>query len=141
MADFRDVKNKVERILTNNFTTQLGADGEYFVRAEATGAIIRGIDMEMGVLVHIRALVLSNVPITPELLLEVATSDFMFGSLRLAVTDNDLGFIWMEHNLLGDFLDEQELVYATIAVGMTADDIDDVWQQRFGGNRAIDGQK
>ena len=129
----------MERILTNNFATQIGSQGEYFVRAESTGAIISCVDLEAAVLIHIRALVLSNVPITQELVLEVATSDFMFGNLRLEIGDDNLGRLWMEHNLLGDFLDEQELVYATISVGSGADDIDDVWQQRFGGNRAIDG--
>jgi hypothetical protein len=43
-----------------------------------------------------------------------------------------------EHNILGDNLDEPELVATVTALISTANNLDDELQKKFGGKRTID---
>lgn len=43
--------------------------------------------------------------------------------------------VWLAHNLLGDFLDAEELLASVGMMAVVADKIDDELQQRYGGRR------
>ena len=66
-------------------------------------------------------------------------SKFLFGSVT--VYDNEATadcFVVFDHTLLGDYLDLDELTGAIAMVARTADDLDDVVHDRFGGKRYTD---
>ena len=49
-----------------------------------------------------------------------------------------LGYIMLEHNLLAEFLDYEELVSAVGCLAYVADDVDDKLKAKYGGKRFID---
>lgn len=63
-----------------------------------------------------------------------ANSDYIFGRLQAADGDEEgLIDVWFEHNLLADYLDQEELKWAVGAVAASADDVDTEMVKRFGG--------
>ena len=84
---------------------------------------------------------LCGVPLTPELYKWVATEGqaYFFGHPGVVERENGLGDIHFRHNLLGDFLDPEELKWGVLALGDTADDLDDELQARFGGKKFTEG--
>ena len=60
--------------------------------------------------------------------------DYIFGHLN-AVRGDDGLLICLSHALLGDYLDEDELVRAVGAMLATADRMDDELKTQFGGNK------
>jgi hypothetical protein len=91
-------------------------------------------------LVHIGALVASNVPVSDELFrwLADASGSFLFGHLTCSADGGDDAILAIEHTLLGDYLDLEELRVALAAVASSADQLDDVVVSRFGGLRYSD---
>jgi hypothetical protein len=61
--------------------------------------------------------------------------EFVFGSFALDVAQ---GAVWFNHNLLGDFLNPEELEATIAAVAQTADRFDDEIKERFGGRLYVD---
>jgi hypothetical protein len=60
---------------------------------------------------------------------------YWFGKTVARVDSQGSWRVNFEHTLLGDFLDPEELRQAARVVGTTADEIDDVIVQKFGGRR------
>tara|TARA_B100000131_G_C17778870_1_gene476419 strand:+ start:116 stop:550 length:435 start_codon:yes stop_codon:yes gene_type:complete len=143
MANIKDVQDKVQRMLSKNFQTQLNSSGGWAVFHGSTGVMIRcqemGDDDNDPIAVSFRALVLKEVPITPELTLEIACTDYRFGGLSLwPDEDGSTGMLWFHTTLLGDFIDEEEVICAVINIAGTADDMDDELKARFGGKTAFE---
>jgi hypothetical protein len=92
------------------------------------------------VIVCLAAPVLFKVPFTEELCRWVATDgDYLFGRMKVHPDDSgSLCTVALEHAILGDHLDAEELVWAISAVGLTADGLDDELQALFGGQRSHD---
>lgn len=92
--------------------------------------------------VHLSALVANEVPVSDELLrwLATASNDFLFGRVTLHFDGEggSLGRLGLQHTLLGDFLDLEELRTAVAFLASTADHLDDTVVQRFGGHRHVD---
>lgn len=88
--------------------------------------------------VRVFAITNLDVPITAELTsyLLQKNLDFVFGGFAV---DIDNGAIWFNHNLLGDFLEPQELEATLAAVAQTADRFDDEIKDRFGGRLYVEG--
>lgn len=131
-----DVKAKVQRILTEEFgTVSIDRDGDFSVTYGSAMAFITFADLEQFVVVEIAAYVLSDVPVTPELLRYAALEGgHVFGHMSVLVDDGgDTGTLVFSHTLLGDFLDKDELLLALEWVAGTADDVDDELQAQFGG--------
>jgi hypothetical protein len=63
-----------------------------------------------------------------------------FGTLRLkeSALDDELVDVWLEHVLLGDFLDREELRVPLAEIASVADRLDDELRGRFGGRRYYD---
>jgi hypothetical protein len=87
--------------------------------------------------VRVFAITNLDVPVTAELtsyLLE-KNLEFVFGSFALDVAH---GAVWFNHNLLGDFLNPEELEATIAAVAQTADRFDDEIKLSFGGRLYVD---
>lgn len=78
-----------------------------------------------------------DVPVTAELTSYLLSKnlEFVFGSFALDVAH---GAVWFNHNLLGDFLNPEELEATLGAVAQTADRFDDEIKVRFGGRLFVD---
>lgn len=95
--------------------------------------------------VHLRALIARHVPITDQLYRWIATAsnDFLFGHVTLAYESDEerFGELNLRHTLLGDHLDLEEVRTAVAFLAATADQLDDVVVDRFGGKRYADLDK
>ena len=144
MPTVQEVSQKVQRILAESFSTNLLPDGAFRIYAGSTAVIVAcetwGSD-EDSVLVRLRAPVLFDVPVTDELCRWIAVEGNLrhFGTLILMVKEGEKsGMLSMDHTLLGDFLDKDELGDAVAAMGSSANFFDDDLQKRFGGKRYED---
>jgi len=143
MAELKTIQDKVQRMLAKNFPVELLPDGGWMIRHGSTGVMVdcyeTGNEGHRFIVVDLRATVLRDVPITPDLTLEIATSAFRFGSLWLIPEEGgSTGRLWLHTSLLGDFIDEEEVICAVQSVVLTADDMDDEWMARFGGSLQSD---
>lgn len=92
-------------------------------------------------IVSVMVPVLINVPITSSLYEFVArhTDDWRFG--HLAMFDQEGGLecmLFLCHNLLGDYLDREELLYAAVGLGEAADRAAGEWVDIVGGRKLIE---
>ncbi len=142
MANIADVTAKVQRILAKNWTTQLNPDGSFFLRFESTGCTVSCEELgETSVVVRLSAPILFDVPVSNDLFRWVATegASYYFGNAHLYLSEDEMtAHLFFSQSILGDYLDEQELNGAVVAVGFTADRLDDELLPRFGGRRTYD---
>lgn len=82
--------------------------------------------------VRVFSIVALGVPATPALTEFLASENFHLTFGHFAYDDARQG-VWFIHNLLGDFLDPEELCTAVRAVADLADHYDDLIKERFGG--------
>ena len=151
MASLNDLRENVGRILYEHLgdsVSTLGT-GDFVVNHQSTKVHVRcleqGSDDHHRTLVRLISPVLRDVQPSPELFEFIAYEGvaYVFGALSLhapgveAGTD-ELVTITMHHTLLGNFLDEEELIQALVTISLTADFLDDELRQRFGGSRAVD---
>jgi|APSaa5957512535_1039671.scaffolds.fasta_scaffold20275_4 hypothetical protein len=139
MTTTEEVRNKVQRILSQNWNTRLGSDGEFMVDSGSTSCRITcfegGNDSTW---ILLQAPILIDVPLSGDLYEHVATAgnNQYFGKMHIHPNeDASTGWLWYSHTLLGDFLDPEELNQAIALVLFTADSFDDELQPRFGGKR------
>jgi hypothetical protein len=141
-ANVEAVKAKIQSILTQRGTVQIDRDGDFSIGLGSARAFVRVREYGNGqaTVVLVFAQVLLNVPLTPDLYKYVAlhSDDLVFGHLVLAEMDDNTGMLLISHTLLGDYLDEDELLYAVYGVAGAADEFDDKLQQQFGGKRFTD---
>lgn len=76
---------------------------------------------------------------TPELMEHLVTENFHLTFGHFAYNEND-GSVWFIHNLLGDFLDREELLTAVRMVASQANQYDDRIKDRFGGRLFTDAE-
>ena len=136
------VKEKVQRILAESLgSVSVDKDGDFFVRFESAVVFVEVLEMKDDVTwVKSYSIMLSGVPLNPEVYRWFATEgqEYFLGHARVAERDDGTGTIKFEHVLLGDLLYPEELNWAVLALGRTADDLDDQLQARFGGKRFIE---
>jgi hypothetical protein len=137
MSDVSVVKEKVRRILIDRLgSVEEDRDGDFTIRNGSARIFIRVMERnEEATLVRVWSLVALGVPKTPELFEHVALSSdgYYFGHLGLFETPEDGMTITFSHNLLGDYLDAEELMYAVGGVASSADQLDDELVAKFGG--------
>lgn len=136
------VKDKVQRILADALgSVSIDNEGDFLVRFDSAVVFVRVGTLKDDVsLVRSWSIMLSEVPLTPEVYRWAATEGqvYFFGKARVYEDENGLGRIHFEHTLLGDFLDPEELKWAVIALGQTANELDDQLQARFGGKKFLE---
>lgn len=138
--DADTLRQRVGQMFANAGVQAKPTESGYRVFYDAAVADITIVDQQDRVLIHILAPVLFDVPNTAELAYWVAVEGqrMYFGSASLRPQDEGLAHVYVEHTLLGDYLDEDELHTAVGAVLRTADSWDDMLQQKFGGRRVSD---
>ena len=151
MATVEQTMMKVQRILTGPMKLRIQLQGTtMYVQFSDTSTQVSisvsdwgpGRDGEPRSLVNLSSPILWAVPKTPELFEWVAREGgrYYFGHVMAADDVRESGriFLSMNHTLLGDYIDEEELASALYAVLNTADQLDDELQKRFGGKRWTD---
>jgi hypothetical protein len=138
-GDVAAVNAKVQQYLTQNFgNVNIDKDGDFSLRYGSARVFVSTTTADDAdfTWVRLNVLVLTEVKETPEVLEYIAlhANDYIFGHLSAYRNEDGLG-IFLSHTLLGDYLDEQELVRAVGAVLGSAEDLDDELQAKFGGKR------
>ena len=92
------------------------------------------------VMVKIWATILVNVPRSPALFKWVATEgqNWILGGTRVVLGDDGDCTLLFAYTLAGETLDPGEFKNAVMSVATTANHLDDIAQEKFGGKRFID---
>jgi hypothetical protein len=138
MASVGDVKEKVQRILSNALgSVRIDKDGDFVITYNSS---ITYVEVEKfgkeSVRVTFRTPLVRNVEITPEVYKWVATEGqtYWFGSCRVFLPEGKTtGMVVMEHTILADDLDESELVNAMAMMSIAGDEVDNKIRDLFGG--------
>jgi hypothetical protein len=146
MPTVEQVKNKVLRMMAKNYNITMADDGDVILRHESaalTVSVSEWYPDEEGrnTVVQVSAPILWEVKRTAALYEWVATTgqSYLFGRTACNTgADASLTNVAFEHNILGDNLDEPELVATVTALISTANNLDDELQKKFGGKRTID---
>jgi hypothetical protein len=138
--DLEALRAKVQAYLTSEGPVLVDSDGDYGIRSGSSQTYVRVLAHPNGEasLVTVFTPLLRGVTPTPELYEYVAThqSGQIFGRLFVSSQEGaDTVDLYLDHALLGDFLDREELLYAAYGISGTADDLDDELKEKFGGER------
>jgi hypothetical protein len=140
-ATVATVSQKVQRILTDMLgSVQVGKGGTFYLTNESAAIFVEVQEWGDGTVVKIVSPMLRGVRPTDDVFRWVAIDgqSFWFTHARVVVRDGGLCDILMEQDLYGDTLDPEELRTAVTAVAVSANDLDDELQSRFGGIRWTD---
>jgi hypothetical protein len=141
-ANLAAVSQKVQRILTDMLgSVQVRKNGTFYMTNDSAAIIVEVREWGDETIVKVFSPMLRNVRPTEEVFRWIATEgqSFWFAHARAYIRDEDgLCDILMEQDLLGDTLDPEELRTAVSAVAISANDLDDKLQSRFGGIRWTD---
>ena len=147
MATVEQTQQKVQRMLASSFSdvrlTTFGFSVPYgsstvYVEVKDWGKDAKG---EPQTIVYLWAPIGRDVTLGPELYQWAATEGAgkYFGSVRvLPVEGSTTANVYFEHTLLGDFIDPMELENAVSLLYASADQLDDVIHEKFGGKRFTD---
>ena len=148
MATVEATTQKVQRILVDAFNdVRLRKNGGFLLEVGSTAAFVEiqewTADSEGNPrsLVYIWAPVGRDVKPTEDLFHWAAVDGQQYRLGSVSVIENkDTGtcFVQFDHTILGDYLDPAELATAVGAVMYTADDLDEIVHDRFGGKRYTD---
>ena len=137
MAGVDAVRNKVQRILANEFgSVEIDNKGRFVIKHESSVTFIDVEEWSDNTIVSLTCPMLTEVEITPELTRWIAVDgqNFIFGNTSLSPDENGTtGWVFFEHNLLGDDLDEPELIRAVVGVVVSANNLDNELRDKFGG--------
>ena len=141
MADLNTVKNRLQSFLASAFRVELTDRGGFTIRHESAQLFIdvrQNPERPDGpVFINFTCPILFGVQPSPELFEHVAThaDDYYFGHLSAFRSEDGSITLFFTHSILGDYLDEQEVVGAVYMLLPVANDLDDALQQQFGGRR------
>jgi len=147
MSTVDQVYANVHQFLNNNFTgIVIHDDKSVILRQESALCYIEVLEWNpetegQNTLIRFLASVVWGVKRSPALYEWIALNndEYYFGHLVVKETkEKELVDVWFAHNLLGDFLDEAELICAVTALLFTADQLDDEVMHTFGGKRAFE---
>jgi hypothetical protein len=148
MATVEATTQKVQRILVDGFNdVRLRKSGGFVLEVGSSAAFVEVQEWTPDSEGNPRSLVYIWAPLGREVkptedLFHWAAVDgqkFHLGSVSV-LEDKDKGtcFVQFDHTILGDYLDPGELMSAVGAVMYTADDLDEIVHDRFGGKRYSD---
>ena len=147
MATVEAAQQKVQRILVDGFTNVMLSKDGFAVERGSTRVNIEvkewGKDAkgDPSSIVRLWAPVVRELAPTPEFYRWAAVdgSKFLFGSVTVFENEGaTLVSAVFDHTLLADYLDPDELCGAVAVIASTADDLDDVIHEKFGGKRYTD---
>ena len=157
MGDKEVVSGKVERYLKEIFpSAQKKSEGQFTVPFESTRIWVSVEDGHIPkseknkawhlkhdiphVLVKVWATILAGAPRSPGLFKWVATDgqDWMLGGTRVVLGDDGECTLLFVYSMSGETLDPGEFKNGVMSVATTANHLDDIAQEKFGGKRFID---
>ncbi len=143
MASKKEITDKVQRILANNFPTQLGSDGSFRIKFGSANIDVEVMDPafnlasgeEDAIWVDVQCILVWGATGSPDLYEYIATQAYGPLSVTLYEQRNNAGKynIVLHNAILGNFIDEEELVSVVGMCGLLADIQDDDLADRFGG--------
>ena len=140
-AQLDALKMKVQNILSQNLRLGLSKDGALTVLVDSSQTWVRCWEPADGQrrFVSIECPLIFDVQPTPEVFRYIAlhADDKIYGHLSCSEGEDGL-IIMFTHQLLGDYLDEEELLQAVYGVAGSGEDLDDELQGMFGGKRYAD---
>lgn len=139
MVNRQQIQRQVAAILeANSLKWAESATGGMFLRFSSAGVSVEFVDWGTQTLIEISSHVLTGVQgKTREILREINDLNMNSHFGRWAYY-RDSATIAVEYDLLGDHLQENELMTALAAVARLADHHDDLLQKKFGGGRAFE---
>ena len=138
-GDLTATRTKVQQILTQNFTDVIiDKDNDFTLRNGSSRIFVRTWtrDDVDWTIVGLWIPLLTEVKETPELFEHLAlhADDYIFGHLNATRRDGGI-MISLNHNLLGEYLDSDELTRSVGGMLGVADELDDELRNQFGGKR------
>jgi hypothetical protein len=140
------VKMRVLKMLSNHMSVRIDDDGDILTTHESAVCWVRvkewgkATDEGMDVVIQVIAPILWDVKRTPALYEWVATEGqgFVFGHVACNSNSNaSLTNLFFEHAILGDNVDEPEIVHSVFIMLTTANKLDDDLIGKFGGRKSI----
>mgnify|MGYP003586390648 CR=1 FL=1 len=133
------VYDKVRDLLTSRELDLTVSEDGFQIRWDSAAVNVDIVEQEGRTLVQCYSPVLRDLAPSADLFEYVATEgqDYYFGSMHY-VPDVSGGLLVLEHTLLGDFLDPDELDNVVDSLVIVANRLDDELQERFGGKRFVD---
>jgi hypothetical protein len=139
-AEVLAVRDKVQRYLAEVVgAVKIDSDGDFTFRAGSSQMWISVRKVEQHgsytefVAVKVFANTNNRVPASPALFEYVATEGrYQIGALRCFRKEDGVR-VWLEHTLMGTFLDPAELYVTINYIGEIADWVDDEIRRKFGG--------
>jgi len=135
-VDVTTVREKVQHILTKHGRVEIDGDGDFSIRHQSARVFVRVVSWgDDETIISVWTLAVIGATPSPELheFIAYGTDDYIFGHLGLSRQDDGTANILFSHRLLGDTLDEDELMNVVVAVATTTNSIDDDLAARFGG--------
>ncbi len=143
MGNIALVKDRVQEWLAADFNSvTLTQQGGYTMQFGSSRVFVdiedlRPEDPEGLVMVRVTAPCVFKLKESPELYKYVAlhSDDYRFGHMYISAAADGTFTVGLTHQILANYLDQDELKYAVAFVGGAADEVDDVLQKEFGGER------
>lgn len=132
------VKSKAQRILTDYYgSVRIDRDGDFVVTKGSAVTYIKVAQFgDDSVVLKIFCPLVRDVPMSPELCRWIAVEGqfyFLGGCYLVPSADGATTGVYFRHSILGDDLDESELLRSVAAVVVTSDQLDNEVQAKFGG--------
>lgn len=139
MSSIQVTREKVQRIYTQKLgSVRVGSDNEFLIQhgsANLFVSVLEGFGDE-GTIIKMVVPLIRSVPLSADLFRFAATEgqDYLIGSVAVHINgDGKSAWIGFQYCLIGDDLDESELMHATGALVVTADNLDNELHEKFGG--------
>jgi hypothetical protein len=142
MTMIEEVRKKVQRILTDELgRVEIDRDGDYVLHHESAVVFVSlramGDKPDSNIVISAFSPLVVNVPLTPDVYKWVATEGqhYFFGHCQLFENDDNdkLGRILFGHAIVGNDLDPNELQNLIGITMLTANELDDMLKDKFGG--------
>ncbi len=140
-AALKQLHDKVVRFFTQMEWAYQIEEERYYVQHGSTVLWIEPLAWKDGkALLRMSAVVVTEVQRREDLFERLSNwnEDLVFGRLFWRAVEGEEGVILLEHNLLGAFMDYEEFREALLFLTDSADELDDVLVEEFGGLRWID---
>lgn len=139
MVNRQQIHRQVAAILeANSLKWAETATGGLYLRFSSAGVSIELVEWGTQTLIEISSHVLTGVDGKTKEILRETNALNMSSHFGRWVYYRDAAAIAVEYDLLGDHLQENELMTALAAIARLADYHDDLLQEKFGGKRAFD---
>jgi hypothetical protein len=141
MSTIDTVKGKIQRILADQMgSVKIDRDGDFIVTHESAVTFVSvypvNEDEDADIVIRCYSPMVKDVPLTPELTKWIAVEgqQFAFGGCYINPDDDGKNcWVYFRYSIVGNDLDPNELISAVYRTVFTANDLDDMLKEKFGG--------